>query len=65
MADRAVPWPDEPLIRRLVKCRVLLYQNGLLTESEMRKIDARIDRLSSEERGESDFHQRYWKKADG
>ena len=68
MNDRGPACPEEPLIRRLVKCRVLLYQEGLLTESEMKKIDTRIDRRAAELRGESEdtrFHRRFWKQADG
>lgn len=62
---RAQAWPDEPMARRLAKCRALLYQNGMLTQSEMEKIDKRLDRKATEQRGESDFHRRFWKKADG
>lgn len=45
--DLVPAWAAQPLLERLKTCRVMLYQHGMLTESERAKVDQRIDRLES------------------
>ena len=41
-------WAPQPLIERLKTCRVMLYQHGMISESERARIDARIDKRELE-----------------
>lgn len=45
MTNDLVPaWNAQPLIERLKTCRVMLYQHGMLTDSERKRVDQRIDK---------------------
>lgn len=47
--QKLVPaWAAQPLIERLKTCRVMLYQHGVLSESERAKVDARIDKMEAQ-----------------
>lgn len=52
MADRTtdlVPaWQAQPLIERLKTCRIMLYQHGMLTDAERKKLDRRIDKREAQ-----------------
>jgi len=45
LPNELVPaWYAQPLIERLKTCRVMLYQHGMLTDSECKRVDQRIDK---------------------
>lgn len=41
-------WSAQPLIERLKTCRIMLYQHGMLTDSECKRIDQRIDKREAQ-----------------
>lgn len=49
--EKKVPaWPATSLAERLIHCRVMLYQHGVLTASEKDRADQRIDKLIAKEK---------------
>lgn len=49
MSDKYVPaWNAQPLIDRLKTCRVMLYQHGMLTDTERKRVDQRIDKREAQ-----------------
>jgi hypothetical protein len=54
MTDPVVPaWPAATVQDRLIECRIMLYQHGMLTDAEMSRIDQRILRRALEGERES------------
>jgi hypothetical protein len=50
-SGKEVPaWPATSLAERLIHCRVMLYQHGILTDAEKDRADARIDKLIAKEK---------------
>lgn len=49
--EKKVPaWPATCLAERLIHCRVMLYQHGILTDAEKDRVDVRIDKLIEKEK---------------
>jgi hypothetical protein len=42
--DLVSAWPAQTVIERLKTCRIMLYQHGMLTDSECKRVDQRIDK---------------------
>jgi hypothetical protein len=42
--DLCPAWRAAPLQQRLIACRIMLYQHGLLTDAEMERVDRRLDK---------------------
>lgn len=44
--EKKVPaWPATSLAERLIHCRIMLYQHGILTDAEKDRADQRIDKM--------------------
>lgn len=49
--EKKVPaWPATSLAERLIHCRVMLYQHGIITDAEKDRADRRIDKLIEKEK---------------